>query len=135
MMDFLDMCFSGDYSKKQIRRKVMGRGGLVAYLGVNSAIVVEEKITAGDQKAAEIYEAMAYGIAKEIGAMATVLDCDLDAIVLTGGLANSEMLVGWITKRVKGIAEVVLHAGEDELQALAAGALRYLRGAEESKEY
>ncbi len=135
MMDFLDMCFSGDHSKKGIRRKVMGRGGLVAYLGVNSAIMVEEMIAKGDEKAAEIYEAMAYGIAKEIGAMATVLDCDLDAIVLTGGLARSEMLVGWITKRVKRIAKVVLHPGEDELQALAAGALRYLRGEEKSKKY
>jgi butyrate kinase len=135
LMDFIELCFSGKYSKEQLRRKVMGEGGLVAYLGQNSAAAVEEMIAAGDEKAAEIYEAMAYDISKEIGAMATVLNCDLDAIVLTGGLANSKMLVTWITERVGTLADIVVQPGEDELLALAAGALRVLRGEEEVKEY
>lgn len=135
LMDFIDLCFSGKYTKEQIKRKVMGEGGLVAYLGVNSAAAVEDMVTQGDQRAAEVYEAMAYDIAKEIGAMSTVLECDLDAIVLTGGLANSKMLVTWITERVQKIAPVLLHPGEDELLALASGALRVLRGEEDVKEY
>ncbi len=135
LMDFMDLCFSGKYTKEQVRRKVMGEGGLVAYLGVNSAAAVEEMIGRGDRKAAEVYEAMAYDIAKEIGAMATVLQCNVDAIVLTGGLANSKMLVNWIVERVEGIAKVIIHAGEDELQALAAGALRVLCGEEDAKGY
>jgi butyrate kinase len=135
LMDFIDLCFSGKYTKEQIQRKVMGEGGLVAYLGVNSAAAVEEMVAQGDARVAEVYEAMAYDIAKEVGAMATVLRCDLDGIVLTGGLANSKMLVAWITERVQNIAPVLLYPGEDELLALASAALRVLRGEEESKEY
>jgi butyrate kinase len=135
LMDFIDLCFSGKHTKEQIKRKVMGAGGLVSYLGVNSAAAVEEMITQGDSHAAEVYEAMAYDIAKEIGAMCTVLQCNLDAIVLTGGLANSKMLVTWITERVQKIAPVLLHPGEDELLALVSGALRVLRGEEKVKEY
>ncbi len=135
LLDFAEMCFSGKYTKEQIERKIMGEGGLVAYLGVNSAAAVEEMIAGGDEHAAEVYEAMAYDISKEIGAMSTVLCCELDAIVLTGGLANSKMLADWITERVQNIAPVLVYPGEDELLALASGALRVLRGEEEAKEY
>jgi butyrate kinase len=135
LQDFISLCFSGKLSEEEIRQRVMGRGGLVAYLGVNSADAVEEMIAQGDEKAREIYEAMAYDISKEIGAMATVLECTLDAIVLTGGLAHSSMLVSWIRERIEPLAKVVLHPGEDELEALAAGALRFLEGEEEAKEY
>jgi butyrate kinase len=135
LQDFIEMCFSGKFTKEEIQRKVMGQGGLVAYLGVNNADAVEEMIATGDEKAREVYEAMAYDIAKEIGAMATVLDSRIDAIVLTGGLAHSAMLVGWIIKRVERIAPVTLYPGEDELEALAAGTLRFLRGEEDAKEY
>ena len=92
-------------------------------------------IAAGNQEARKVYEASAYCIAREIGAMATALHCRLDATVLTGGLAHSAMLVDWITKRIERIALVLLHPGEDELEALAAGALRLLRGEEDAKEY
>jgi butyrate kinase len=116
-------------------KKLAGQGGLVAHLGTNSAVEVERRIEAGDAHARLIYEAMAYQIAKEIGAMATVLCGDVDAVVLTGGVAHSEMLVGWIRQRVQWIAPVLVYPGEDEMLALALGALRVLRGEEPSHHY
>ncbi|MBC7224153.1 MAG: ROK family protein, partial [Anaerolineae bacterium] len=116
-------------------RKIAGQGGLVAHLGTNDAREVERRIAEGDEHARLIYEAMAYQIAKEIGAMATALKGEVDAIVLTGGLAHSEMLVGWIQERVGWIAPVLVYPGEDEMLAMAQGALRVLRGEEEAKEY
>jgi butyrate kinase len=120
---------------EQFFRKIAGQGGLVAHLGTNDAREVERRIAAGDEHARLIYEAMAYQIAKEIGAMATVLKGEVDAIVLTGGLARSEMLVGWIKERVGWIAPVLVYPGEDEMLAMAQGALRVLRGEEEAREY
>jgi butyrate kinase len=113
----------------------MGKGGLVAYLGTNSALEVEQRINSGDDVAREVYEAMAYQIAKEIGSMAPVLSGKLDAVILTGGLSTSAMLVDWIRDRVKFIAPVLVYPGEDELRSLAQGALRVLRNQEEPKEY
>lgn len=135
LQPFISLCFSGKYTEQEIRKMVMGKGGLVAYLGTNDASEVEKRINSGDEYAKEVYEAMAYQIAKEIGAMATVLKGKIDAIVLTGGLANSKMLVNWITERVSFIAPVLIFPGEDEMRALALGALRVLRGEEEAKEY
>ena len=89
----------------------------------------------GDEKAALIYEAMAYQVAKDIGASVAVLSCDVDAIILTGGIAYSEMMTGWIKDRVSKMAEVVIYPGEDEMIALAEGALRVLNKEEEAKEY
>jgi len=93
---FIDLCYSGSYSEREMRRLVMGSGGLVAYLGTNSATEVEKRIEGGDAAAREVYQAMAYQVAKEIGAMATVLAGRVDAIVLAGGLAGSALVVGWI---------------------------------------
>ena len=111
------------------------RAGLVAYLGTNDAREVERRIARGDERARLIYEAMAYQIAKEIGLMSTVLRGDVQAIVLTGGLAPSRMLVGWISERVAWIAPLLIYPGEFEMSAMAQGALRVLRGEEEAKEY
>jgi butyrate kinase len=135
LQPFISLCFSGKYTEQEIRKMVMGKGGLVAYLGTNNADEVEKRIQNGDEYAREVYEAMAYQIAKEIGAMATVLKGKVDAIVLTGGLANSKMLVDWITERVSFIAPVLVFPGEDEMRALALGVLRVLRGEEQAKEY
>ncbi|CUS84978.1 butyrate kinase [Candidatus Kryptobacter tengchongensis] len=135
LQPFITLCFSGKYTEQEIRKLVMGKGGLVAYLGTNDASEIERRIKEGDTYAREVYEAMAYQIAKEIGAMATVLKGDVDAVVLTGGLANSKMLVDWITERVSFIAPVIVFPGEDEMRALAMGALRVLRGEEKAKEY
>jgi butyrate kinase len=116
-------------------KKIAGRGGLVAHLGTNDARQVERRIKEGNEHARLIYEAMAYQIAKEIGLMATVLKGDVDAIVLTGGMARSDMLVDWIVERVEWIAPVMIYPGEDEMLAMAQGALRVLRGEEEARDY
>jgi len=135
LQPFIRLCFSGKYNEPQIRKLVMGEGGLIAYLNTNNAEEVETRIKQGDIKAREIYEAMAYQISKEIGAMATVVNGDIRAIVISGGLAKSEMLISWIKERVKFIAEVMVLPGEFEMEALANGVLRVLQGKEVAKTY
>lgn len=135
LQGFITLCFSGDYTAAQMHRLVMGQGGLVAYLGTSSAEEVQRRIASADQQAEGVYRAMAYQIAKEIAAMASVLAGKVNAVVLTGGLAHSEMLVSWIRKRVAFIAPVLVLAGEFEMQAMAEGALRVLTGKENAKEY
>lgn len=135
LQQFIDLCFSGKYTERQMRKLVMGEGGLIAYLKTNNAEEVEKRIRDGDEQVKLVYEAMAYQIAKEIGAMATVIKGDVKAIVISGGLAQSNMLVNWITDRVKFIAEVLVFPGEFEMEALANGVIRVLRGQEEAKNY
>ena len=107
----------------------------MAHLGTNNAREVEKRIEEGDEHAHLIYEAMAYQIAKEIGLMSTVLNGEVDAVVLTGNLAYSQMLVDWIRDRVAWIAPLLVYPGTDEMLAMAEGALRVLRGVEEAKQY
>lgn len=114
---------------------MLDKGRLVGYLGTNNAVEVEKMIAAGDRDATLIYEAMAYQIAKEIGAASAVLSGKVDAIILTGGLAYGKEFVQSITDRINWIADVIVHPGENELQALNEGALRVLRGEEQVKEY
>ncbi len=135
LQPFITIAFSGEYTEQQLRKFVMGNGGLVAYLGTNSAEEVESRIKNGDNKALEVFQAMAYQIAKEIGAMSTVLSGKVDAVILTGGLAKSEFLTKWITERVSFISKVLIFPGDDELKALAKAALRILRSIEKTKEY
>jgi butyrate kinase len=133
--DVIRIAFSGKYTLDQMFKRVVGGGGLSAHLGTNNAREVEGRVEAGDACAKLVYEAMAYQIAKEIGLMSTVLKGEVDAIVITGGLARSKMLVDWISERVRWIAPILIYPGEDELRALAQGALRILRGEETAKEY
>lgn len=135
LQQFISLCVSGKYTEAQLRSLVMGKGGLVAYLGTNSTEEIEKRIKAGDAAALEVFQAMAYQIAKEIGAMAVVLKVSLDAIVLTGGSAHSSMLTSWIEERVRFLGPVKIYPGEDEMKALAQGVLRVLRGEEQVKEY
>lgn len=135
LQPFITLAYSGKYSESELRKFVMGNGGLVSYLGTNNAEEVEKRIAGRDAEAKEVFEAMAYQIAKEIGAMATVLKGKVDAIVITGGLAKSEMLTEWIIDRVKFIAPVLIFRGDDEMKALAKGALRVLTTKEQSKLY
>ncbi|WP_243290188.1 butyrate kinase [Bacillus sp. FJAT-47783] len=131
----VEMCFSGQYYREEIMKKLVGQGGLVGYLGTNDAVTVEKMIENGDEKAKLIYDAMAYQIAKEIGSASAVLKGQVDAIVLTGGLAYGKEFVQEISSYIDWIADVVVFPGENELQALAEGALRVLRGEEEAKVY
>lgn len=135
LQQFISLCFSGKFSESDMRKLVMGNGGLVAYLGTNSAKEVERRIGEGDTKALEVYQAMAYQIAKEVGAMATVLCGKVDAIIFTGGLARSSMLMNMVEERIGFIGPVVILPGENEMQALAEGALRVLKGEEKVLEY
>ncbi len=135
LQQVISLCFSGKYSERELRKMVMGNGGMVAYLGTNSLEEVERRVLSGDTTAEKVFQAMAYQIAKEIGAMATVLHGSVDAIVLTGGAARSALLTGWIEKRVRSIARVIVFPDDDELQALADGAFAVLQGKEKVKEY
>lgn len=134
-LELVELCFSGEHSKEEIRKKLVGKGGLVAYLGTNDALEVETRAVAGDAKARRVYDAMIYQIAKEIGAMAAVLKGSVDAIVLTGGLARSDYVVDLLRERVGFLGRFILVPGGDEMRALAEGALRVLRGEEEALEY
>ncbi|CEG27782.1 butyrate kinase [Bacillus sp. B-jedd] len=133
--DLVNLCFSGEYYREEIMKKLVGKGGLVGYLGTNDALKVEKMIEKGDKKAAKVYQAMAYQVAKEIGSASAVLAGRVDAIILTGGLAYGKSFVNMITERVNWISDVIVHPGENELQALAEGALRVLRGEEQAKLY
>jgi butyrate kinase len=134
-LDLLRFLESGRFSVSDLRRRLTSRGGIIAYLGTNDVSRVEAKIQEGDENAVLILQAMAYQIAKDIGAMSTVLHGEVDAIVLTGGLANSSRLVAWISQRIRFIAPVKVYPGENEMHALAQGALRVLSGTESVKQY
>jgi butyrate kinase len=118
-----------------MRKMLRGKGGLAAYLGTSSAIEVEKRIANGDDQAELIYQAMAYQIAKGIGELATVVNGKIDAIILTGGIAHSKLLTSWIAERVSFIGPVEIVPGENELESLALGALRVLRGEEQAHVY
>ena len=129
------LCFSGKYTEKQILDKISGSGGMFGYLGTKDAREAEKAATAGDAQAKLVLDAMAYQVAKEIGAMAAVLSGEVDRIILTGGIAYSELIVEATTARVKFIAPVVVVPGEEELTSLAAGALLALTGEEAARSY
>lgn len=113
----------------------MGKGGLIAYLDTNDGRVVDRMIEEGNRKAELILKAMAYQIAKEIGSMATVLKGNIDAIILTGGLAYNKRLTTWIKERVEFISPIELVPGEEEMLALVEGAIRILNKEESAKIY
>jgi butyrate kinase len=134
LQELLAFLFDNGYSRRDLEEMTVRRGGLLSYLGTSDAIEVEKRIADGDDRARAVYQAMAYQIAKEIGAMATVLSGRIDAIVLTGGLARSGLLVDWIVERVVFIAPVKVIETE-EMSALAAGALRVLHGETQASQY
>ncbi len=129
------MCFSGKYQLHHVRKMITGNGGIVSYLGTNSATEVEEMIKRDNKKAEQVFRAMAYQINKEIGAVATIVNGKVDAILITGGLAHSEMLVQWVRNGVEFLAPVKIYPGEDEMQALAEGVYYGLKGEIHIKEY
>lgn len=131
----VDLCFSGEYTKDEIKKKITGSGGLVAYLGTNDVREVKKRIKAGDKYAKLIYETMAYQVSKEIGAAAAVLKGDVDAVILTGGIAYDDEFVSWIAERVSFIAPVKVYPGENEMIAMVQGVLRVFGGEEQPKQY
>jgi len=130
----IQLCFSGQYTEPQLWNLLNREGGVFSYLGTRDLREVEQRIESGDSQATLIFDAMIYQTAKDIGAMATVLNGRVDAILLTGGMARSEKLVGQLRAAVEWIAPITVYPGEDELQALAEGALRVLRGEEQARE-
>lgn len=135
MQQFAELCYSGKYTLGQIRKMITGKGGMVAYLGTNAASKVEEAARNGDKLSEEVYEAMVYQIAKEIGAQATVLEGKFDGIILTGGLAYSDHFCETIEKRISFLGKILRYPGEDEIHALVEGAYRALDGEEPAKVY
>jgi butyrate kinase len=132
-MQLVDLCFSGKYTQKQVEGLLFREGGLYSYLGTKDLVEVERRIAGGEAKAKTVFDAMAYQIAKEIGAMAAVLRGRVDAVLFTGGMAHSQRLVSLLTESVSWIAPITVYPGEDELQALVEGALRVLRHEEQSR--
>jgi len=130
----LRLCFSGKYTEDGLYNAFFREGGIYSYLGTKDLREVERRISAGDTKAKLIFDAMVYQVAKEIGAMAAALDGRVDAILLTGGMAHSDKLIGQLRPAIAWIAPVVVYPGEDEMRALAEGALRVLRGEETARE-
>ncbi len=135
LLYIINMCYSGQYTKQEMLKKVRGNGGLKAHLGTHDCREVEERIKNGDEHAKLIYEAMAYQIAKGIGVLMPVFEEPVDAVILTGGMANSEYLTGMIKKRIERYLPVVVMPGENEMESLALGGLRILRGEEKAQRF
>lgn len=129
------LCFSGKYTEEELIKKVHGKGGLFAHLGTTSVPEVLDRIMAHDLHAMLILRAMCYSIAKEIGAMAVALKGEVDAILLTGGIAHSKRVTDFIADHVDFIAPIFVYPGENELKALSENALAVLRGERSAKTY
>lgn len=133
--DLVKMCFGGKYTEDEIKKRIKGNGGIVAYLDTNDVREVESLINSGDEKAKLVHKAMVYQVSKEIGSCATVLKGKVDAILLTGGIAYSQAITNMIKESVSFIAPVKVYPGEDEMIALAQGGIRVLSKEEEAKIY
>ena len=133
--DLIRLCFSGKYTEKQLLKRIAGKAGLNAHLGTNNVKEILERIEEGDHEAELILNAMIYHVAKNIAAEAAVLCGKIDAILLTGGLAHSDYIVGRLRRRIGFLAPVRCFPGEDEMEALALNALDVLRGKRQAKVY
>ena len=131
----IDLCYSGRFTREELKKRISGRAGLAAHLGTTDVPAIIARIAEGDQHAELVLNAMVYQTAKSIGAAATVLCGRVDAILLTGGIAHSDYVVSRLTERVSFLAPVHVYPGEDELEALAQNALGALRGELEVQKY
>ncbi|MEE4256432.1 MAG: butyrate kinase [Bacteroidales bacterium] len=134
-ISIVELCYTGKYTFKELKKLLIGGGGLTAYLGTNSAYEVEQMVKNGDEKATLIYDAMAYQVSKMIGEMAAVLEGDVDGILVTGGVAYDKWFCERIRMRVHRFAPVFIYPGENEMEALAMNGYRIIRGEAEVKEY
>ncbi len=131
----IKMCFSGEYTEKEVYSKIVGKGGFNAYLGTNDMRDVMKKVNEGDAKAAEMVDAFTFQVAKDMGSMACVLKGKVDQIIVTGGIAYNAPVIEALKERAGFIAPFTVYPGEDELLALTQGALRVLNGEEKAMEY
>ncbi len=131
----IKMCFSGEYTEKEVYSKIVGKGGFNAYLGTNDMRDVMKKVNEGDAKAAEMVDAFTFQVAKDMGSMACVLKGKVDQIIVTGGIAYNAPVIDALKERAGFIAPFTVYPGEDELLALTQGALRVLNGEEEAMKY
>lgn len=134
-LQLVKLCYSGKYSEKEMQAKILKEGGLFAYLETKDVREAERRMAQGDLQAELVLASLSYQVAKEIGAMATVLLGEVDCIVLTGGMAHSQFITKEIIRRVSFISPVMIIPGEEEMEALALGALRVLRGEEQALTY
>lgn len=131
----IKMCFSGKYTEAEVYKKFVGNGGFNAYLGTNDMRDVENQVLAGDAKSTEARDAFVLQVAKDIGAMACVLEGKVDQIIVTGGIAYDKGVVAGLKERCQWIAPFTVYPGEDELLALVQGGLRVMKGEEKAMEY
>ncbi|MDY6207034.1 MAG: butyrate kinase [Prevotella sp.] len=133
--ELIRLCYSGKHTEAEMLKKMAGKGGLTAHLGINDMRLIEQKVNEGDEKVKFLVDAMIYHVAKNIAAQGAVLKGNVDAIIFTGGIAHWKYVVDELAKRVSFVAPTHCYAGEDELEALALNALYVLRGEIEAKEY
>ncbi len=131
----VEACYSGKYTEHEMIQKLVGHGGLVAHLGHNSMYDAVVSAVSGDAKTRRVVDAFCYNVAKDVGAMSTVLCGKVDAILITGGIAYNEHIQQWLKERIDWIAKVVVYAGEDELGALVSGVLEVMNGDTKAKIY
>jgi butyrate kinase len=135
MRDLIDLCYSGRFTKQELQIELTRRGGLMSYLGEDDFPHIETRIAQGDKRAEMVVHAMAYQVAKEIGAMAIAAGGVIAAVVFSGGLSRSEMLLGCLRPRVEHLAPVIVFPGSLEMEAMAHGAYRVMKGEEEAITY
>lgn len=131
----IKMCFSGEYTEKEVYSKIVGKGGFNAYLGTNDMRDVVKAANEGDEKAKELIDAFVFQVCKDMGSMACVLNGKVDQIIVTGGIAYNQLVINKMKERTEWIAPFTVYAGEDELLALVQGGLRVLNGEEKAMEY
>lgn len=135
VLPIIKMCYSGKYTQKEMENKISKQGGLLGLLGTDSVLTIRDRIKEGDKWAKLVYDAMAYQLAKQIGSYACVLEGRVDAVVMTGGVSNDGYFIEKVKKYADWIAPFIVYGGDFEMEALASGAIRYLSGEEQGKEY
>ena len=115
----IEMCFRSGMTEKEVKRKVLGKGGAVAFFGTNDLRELERRAAAGDTEVDIWLNAFGLNVAKYIASLATTVDGHIDVILLTGGIAKDSRIVSDIRRRTAFIAPVEVYAGENELDSLA----------------
>ena len=131
----IKMCFSGEYTEKEVYSKIVGKGGFNSYLGTNDMRNVIKMIEEGNEEAKAMFDAFIFQVTKDIGSMACVLNGKVDQIIVTGGIAYNAKVIEALKEKAGWIAPFTVYPGEDELLALVQGGLRVLNGEEKAMEY